>query len=373
MIGLDDLTVCAGGFTLGPLALRVEPGEYFVLLGPSGAGKTVLLETVAGLRSAAGGRVLLGGVDVAGTPPEHRDVGFVYQDALLFPHLDVAGNIGFALRPPTAVRWVRGAVTLRRRAAHLPDVRQAAELLGVTSLLRRSPRTLSGGERQRVALARALARRPRVLLLDEPLSALDPDAREELQTTLRELHARIQTTVVHVTHSLEEATALGQRCALLAGGRLQQVGRPVDLITTPRTAFVARFTGGRNLYDAVASPDPEGCDVELGAGLRLRSATRASGPVQVLVRPEDVQLSTGTADGAAGGAESAGHSGVVRELVGQGAFVRVAIELPLPLTAVLPLGACERLALVPGRPVVVRIPPAAVRILAEAPEASGDP
>jgi len=368
MIGLDDLTVRAGGFTLGPLALRVEPGEYFVLLGPSGAGKTVLLETVAGLRSAAAGRVLLGGVDAAGTPPEHRDVGFVYQDALLFPHLDVAGNIGFALRPPTAVRWVRGAVTPRRRAAHLPDVCQAAELLGVTSLLRRSPRTLSGGERQRVALARALARRPRVLLLDEPLSALDPDAREELQTTLRELHARIQTTVVHVTHSLEEATALGQRCALLAGGRVQQVGRPADLITAPRTAFVARFTGGRNLYDAVATPKPEGCDVELGAGFRLRSTTHASGPVQVLVRPEDVQLCPATADVASGRADSAGHSGVVRELVGQGAFVRVVIDLPLPLTAVLSLGACEDLALVPGRPVDVRIPPAAVRILTDSSE-----
>ena len=373
MIGFDDLTVRAGGFTLGPLALRVKPGEYFVLLGPSGAGKTVLLETVAGLHKIAGGRLLLGGVDVADTPPEQRDVGFVYQDALLFPHLDVAGNIGFSLRPPTAGRWMRGAVTPRRRAAHLPDVRQAAELLGVVSLMRRAPRTLSGGERQRVALARALARRPRLLLLDEPLSALDPDGREELQTTLRELHARIQTTVVHVTHSLEEATALGQRCALLAGGRLQQVGRPVDLITAPRTAFVARFTGGRNLYNGVATPASEGCDVELGAGLRLRAAARASGPVQVLVRPEDVQLSTGSGDGVPDDSCSAGHSGVVRELTGQGAFVRVVIDLPLTLTAVLPLSTCERLALIPGRPVDVRIPPAAVRILADAPETLKDP
>jgi molybdate transport system ATP-binding protein len=367
LIALDDLLVRAGGFTLGPLQLRVEPGEYFVLLGPSGAGKTVLLETVAGLRNVVGGRLLLGGVDVAGTPPEHRDVGFVYQDALLFPHLDVAGNIGFALRPPTAARWVRGAVTPRRRAAHLPDVRRAAELLGVTNLLRRSPRTLSGGERQRVALARALARRPRLLLLDEPLSALDPDAREELQATLRDLHGRIEATVVHVTHSLEEATALGHRCALLAGGRLQQVGRPGDLIIAPRTAFVARFTGGRNLYEGLAVPGADGCDVEIGAGLRLRSATRASGPVQVLVRPEDVQLSGEMTDA------NDGHAGVVRELIGQGAFVRVVIDLPLTLTAVLPLGACERLSLVPGRPVAVRISPAAVRILAEAPELPGDP
>ena len=371
MIRLDDLLVRVGGFTLGPLALRIRPGEYFVLLGPSGAGKTVLLETVAGLRSAAAGRVLLGGVDVAGTPPEQRDVGFVYQDALLFPHLDVAGNIGFALRPPTAIRWAGGALTPRRRAAHLPDVRQAAELLGVTSLLRRSPRTLSGGERQRVALARALARRPRLLLLDEPLSALDPDAREELQTTLRDLHHRVEVTVVHVTHSLEEATALGQRCALLAGGRLQQVGRPDELITAPRTAFVARFTGGRNLYEGIAVPGPDGCHVRLGAGLGLRSATSAQGPVQVLVRPEDVQLCTG-ADTADGRCDAAGYSGVVRELIGQGAFVRVLVDLPFSLTAVLPLGVCEGLSLVPGRPVVVRIPPAAVRILADPPENCSD-
>jgi ABC-type Fe3+/spermidine/putrescine transport system ATPase subunit len=360
MIALDGLLVRAGGFTLGPLHLNVEPGEYFVLLGPSGAGKTVLLETVAGLRRPAGGRVLFGGVDADGTPPEDRDVGFVYQDALLFPHLDVAGNIGFGLRPPTAGRWVRGAVTPRRRAAHLPDVRLAAELLGVMDLLGRSPRTLSGGERQRVALARALARRPRLLLLDEPLSALDPDAREELQTTLRDLQGCIESTVVHVTHSLEEATALGHRCALLADGRLQQVGRPGDLITAPRTPFVARFTGGRNLYEGIAAPSTDGSDVEIAEGFRLRSATRADGPVQVLVRPEDVRLFV------EGGDTADGHSGVVRELVGQGPFVRVVIDLPPALTAVVSLGACEQLSLVPGRPVGVTIPPAAVRILEDA-------
>jgi ABC-type Fe3+/spermidine/putrescine transport system ATPase subunit len=268
---------------------------------------------------------------------------------------------------------VGGALTPRRRAAHLPDVRQAAELLGVTSLLRRSPRTLSGGERQRVALARALARRPRLLLLDEPLSALDPDAREELQTTLRDLHDRVEVTVVHVTHSLEEATALGQRCALLADGRLQQVGPPNELITAPRTGFVARFTGGRNLYDGIAVPDPDGCDVQLGAGLRLRSATPARGPVQVLVRPEDVRLCSGTADAENCRPGSVGHSGVVRELIGQGAFVRVVVDLPFSLTAVVPLGVCEGLSLVPGRPVAVYIPPAAVRILADPPEHPSHP
>ena len=240
MIGIDGLKVRAGDFALGPLSLRVAAGEYFVLLGPSGAGKTVLLETIAGLRQPAAGRLLLGGEDAAALPPERRGVGFVYQDALLFPHLDVAGNIGFGLRPAGAAGGVRGAATREGRVAHLPEVRRAAELLGVAALLGRSPRTLSGGERQRVALARALARRPRVLLLDAPLSALDQEAREELQAVLRDLHARIQVPVVHVTHSLEEASALGDRCGLLAGGRLQQVGTPAELIRAPRTACASQ-------------------------------------------------------------------------------------------------------------------------------------
>ena len=364
MIALDRLVVRAGGFTLGPLGLAFEQGEYFVLLGPSGAGKTVLLETIAGLRRPAGGRVLLGGADAVDTPPEHRNVGFVYQDALLFPHLDVAGNIGFGLRPPTGGRWVRGAVTPRRRAAHLPDVGWAAELLGVTALLGRSPRTLSGGERQRVALARALARRPQVVLLDEPLSALDPDSREELQTVLRDLHGRIEATVVHVTHSLEEATALGHRCGLLADGRLQQVGRPSDLITAPQTAFVARFTGGRNMYEAAAVRAGSGSIVEIGPGARWSSSAKAEGRVQVLIRPEDVELDPeDAADGAC--------LGVVRELVGQGAFVRVVMDLPPTLTAVVPLGSCERLRLMPGRRVAVRVSPAAVRILDSGGQADG--
>lgn len=367
MIEIDGLRVRAGDFALGPVSLSVAAGEYFVLLGPSGAGKTVLLETVAGLRRPTAGRVLLGGKDAAGLPPEHRDVGFVYQDALLFPHLDVAGNIGFGLRPASAAGLVCGAVTRGGRGAHLPEVRRAAELLGVVGLLGRSPRTLSGGERQRVALARSLARRPRVLLLDEPLSALDQEAREELQSVLRDLHVRVEAPVVHVTHSLEEATALGDRCGLLAGGRLQQVGPPGELISAPRTAFVARFTGGRNLYAGMAEPAPGGSQVNIGRGVRLRTTSSAQGAVQVLVRPEDVELVEATASAAHEG----GLEAVVGEVVGQGAFVRVTMDLPPSMVAVVPLSACERLSLMPGRHVGVRIAPSVVRILAAAaPEAA---
>ncbi len=217
------LTVRAGDFVFGPVDLTVAEGQTLVLLGASGAGKSLLLETLAGLREPSSGRVIVDGVDVTGKPPERRSVGYVPQDGLLFPHLDVERNIAYGVR--------RGPE--RRDAA-----RRAAAMVGVEELLRRRPDGLSGGERQRVALARALARGPRLLLVDEPLGALDPLARRELGDVLKSV-ARSVGAVVHVTHDLEEAKRVGDRWMVAVAGRLTEVSDPeamLDLASPDRSA-----------------------------------------------------------------------------------------------------------------------------------------
>ncbi len=322
-VELAGVQARAGTFETGPLDLRLENGEYFALLGPSGCGKTVLLEAVAGLRSLAGGSVCLDGGDAAPVPPERRGVGLVFQDSLLFPNLDVAGNIAFGLGPHTVPEWITGARRTRRRAAD-PRVRATAELVGAGHLLTRAPDGLSGGEQQRVALARALLTEPRLLLLDEPLANLDQETREGLQAMLRRIHERFPTTVLHVTHDFPEATVLADRCAVLGDGRLHQVGTPAEVFRHPADAFVARFTGGRNLYRGTVVPAPAGATafasppgspdapavppaetatsaippeqaaapvaVDLDGGVRLLSHSRLSGPVGVMVRPEDIEV-----------------------------------------------------------------------------------
>ncbi|MBE7558691.1 ABC transporter ATP-binding protein [bacterium] len=231
------LTGLSKAYRGGPAAvvdfsLSVRDGERVVLLGPSGCGKTTLLRLIAGLEKPDAGQVHIGGRRVDGSPPHRRGVAMLFQESALYPHLTVEDNLGFGLRLAGVNRQER-----RRRA------REAAEWLGLTDLLSRRPGTLSGGEAQRVALGRALARRPEVLLLDEPLSHLDAPLREELIEELLRLHARAHTTMLLVTHDRREALALGQRIALQRDGRLVQVGAPADLLAQPTCLFVAEFLG----------------------------------------------------------------------------------------------------------------------------------
>jgi len=203
-VEIRGLWVDLEGFRLCDINLDIAVGEYFIVLGPTGAGKTILLETIAGLHQPRRGHILLDGVDITHTPPERRGIGFVYQDYALFPHLTVSGNIAFGL----GLQGM-GQSDIEKRVAAI------SQLLGIEHLLHRLPETLSGGEAQRVALARALVVEPRLLLLDEPLSALDPEAREALQRELGRIHRKLGTTTVHVTHDFEEAVALGDRIAVL--------------------------------------------------------------------------------------------------------------------------------------------------------------
>jgi ABC-type Fe3+/spermidine/putrescine transport system ATPase subunit len=243
VIELASLHLALGEFALRDLSLRIGQGEYWVILGPSGCGKSVLMQTIAGFFSPERGRISVGGRDVTALPPERRRMGLVFQQAALFPHKSVWGNIAYGLR-------ARGA---------RPDEidRTVSELvarLGLTPILERPVATLSGGEAQRVAVARALAIRPDLLLLDEPMSALDHNTRLELQVELAHLHRELGLTTVHVTPSREEAAALGDHVAIMLGGRIVQQGPSAEVTARPRCPFVARFLGLE--LSAIAAPPP---------------------------------------------------------------------------------------------------------------------
>ena len=267
---------------LEELSLAVNDGEFFVLLGPSGCGKTTALRCIAGLEEPSAGEVLIGERDVTRLDPAARDVAMVFQTHPLYPHLTVRRNIAFGLE----VRRVPAAEIARR-------VQQAADRLGLGTLLDRRPGELSGGERQRVALGRALVREPQVFLLDEPLSHLEPTLRAELRAELLELHRALHTTVVYVTHDQIEAMTMGQRIAVLERGRLRQVGTPAELYGRPADVFVARFIGspGMNILRGRGrgTGDEQGV-VDCGAWSIPVSLERYEGEIYLGVRPEHVSL-----------------------------------------------------------------------------------
>jgi thiamine transport system ATP-binding protein len=245
-LDIEHLTVRFAGTTaVDGVDLHVEAGEVVALLGPSGCGKTTVLRVVAGLQEPSGGAVRLGGVDLAGVPVHRRGVGLMFQDYALFPHRDVGANVGFGLRMHG---WDR-ARSARR-------VGEVLELVGLPGWERRPVGPLSGGEQQRVALARAIAPEPGVLLLDEPLGALDRTLRDRLVPELGDVFAAVGTTVVYVTHDQDEALALADRVAVMRNGSIAQIGAPRDVWTRPTSPAVARFLGFANVTDRrVVRPD----------------------------------------------------------------------------------------------------------------------
>src|SRR3954469_11067745 len=218
------------------VSLTVEPGEFFAMLGPSGSGKTTCLRLVAGFDLPDSGQVLLDGADVSSVPPYDRNVNTVFQDYALFPHMSVLENVAYGPR----VRGVTASERTRR-------AREMLELVQLGAVGERRPAQLSGGQRQRVALARALINQPKVLLLDEPLGALDLKLREEMQIELKSLQKKLGITFVYVTHDQGEALSMADRVAVFNKGRIEQLAAPRDLYTRPATAFVARFVGGANV------------------------------------------------------------------------------------------------------------------------------
>ena len=239
MLRLDDISLQIGGFLLQSINLHIRRGEYRVILGPTGAGKTVLLETIAGLNRPHQGTVFLAGKNITATAPEKRHFGMVYQDYALFPHLSVFHNIAFSLQIQGA-----GKKMIKQK------VDRMADFFRISHLRKRLPRDLSGGECQRVALARALVREPEMLLLDEPLSALDHLTKDRLQEELQRVHHQLGITVFHITHDLNEAFVLADRMAVMQEGRILQQGMPQEIGRRPKTRFVAELMGLKNFLSA---------------------------------------------------------------------------------------------------------------------------
>jgi spermidine/putrescine transport system ATP-binding protein len=262
--------------------LRMPAGEFFSMLGPSGCGKTTTLRLIAGFEQPTAGRILLDGEDMAFTPPHKRNVNTVFQNYALFPHLNVFDNVAFGLK-----RQRQTKAEIRRRVA------EALELVQLTGMEKRKPGQMSGGQQQRVALARALVLQPAVLLLDEPLGALDAKLRKTLQIELKELQQQVGITFIYVTHDQEEALTMSDRIAVMSDGRIEQVGPPQDLYEEPSTTFVADFLGVSNLMTVTAKSESEGrCKVALGE-FELYAAqgdTSTSGETRMVIRPERVRL-----------------------------------------------------------------------------------
>jgi spermidine/putrescine ABC transporter ATP-binding subunit len=283
------------------VSLAIDPGGFFTLLGPSGSGKTTTLMMIAGFVVPTRGEVFVDGRPVAGLPPQKRDLGMVFQSYAVFPHLTVAGNIAF----PLEVRGV-GRAEVRRR------VGEALELVRLRGYGERLPRQLSGGEQQRVALARALVFRPRVLLMDEPLGALDKKLRAHMQLELKHLQRQLHVTVIYVTHDQEEALTMSDRVAVMRDGAVEQVGPPAELYEAPANRFVADFLGESNFLDGtVLGPGPGGgyrvrtpgglevtgiAAVDLATGQAVTAAVRPEKLAPVETPPADANVAKGVVD-----------------------------------------------------------------------------
>ncbi|KOT89787.1 ABC transporter ATP-binding protein [Streptomyces rimosus] len=321
-VRLSGISKTYGSFTaVHPLDLTVPAGSFFALLGASGCGKTTTLRMIAGLEDPSTGTVELDGKDVTALPPYKRPVNTVFQNYALFPHLDIYENIAFGLRR-------RGIKSVKKQVEEMLD------LVELGPMARRKPQQLSGGQQQRVAVARALINHPRVLLLDEPLGALDLKLRRQMQLELKRIQTEVGITFVHVTHDQEEALTMADTVAVMNGGRVEQLGAPADLYENPATTFVANFLGTSNLIEAevVAAG---GDDLLLTAGetkLRLpagrcRTTVRTGGKVLAGVRPEKISLAH--ADDAGGIAEGRNRlPGRIRDAGFLGVSTQYVIESP---------------------------------------------
>lgn len=336
-VELDDLTRVYGETkALDGLTLHIEPGELVALLGPSGCGKTTALRILAGLDEATSGTVSVDGVDVGTVPANKRDMGMVFQAYSLFPHLTVLDNVAFGLK-------MRG----KAKRDRLSRAAEMLELVGLAKMGGRYAKELSGGQQQRVALARALAIRPRVLLLDEPLSALDAKVRTQLRDEIRRVQLEVGTTTLFVTHDQEEALAVADRVGVMNQGRLEQLAAPADLYAHPATPFVADFVGLNNKVPARVTHST--------ASLLGTSTTALPGSVQgeglAMVRPESITV--------AADPRGAATVGSVSFL---GAISRVHIGLPDGSTVTAQLASTAARALAPGDRVTVGIDAAGVLV-----------
>ncbi|HEY9214601.1 MAG TPA: ABC transporter ATP-binding protein [Ancylobacter sp.] len=322
------------------LNLRIRRGEFLTLLGPSGSGKTTTLMMLAGFETPTAGNIMLDGARIDAVPPEKRDIGMVFQNYALFPHMTVAQNVGYPLR-------VRG----RPKAEIAERVAKALDMVHLGGYAARMPGQLSGGQQQRVALARALVFEPKLVLMDEPLGALDKQLREHMQIEIRHLHERLGITVVYVTHDQSEALTMSDRVAVFNGGVIQQVAPPAELYERPANSFVAQFIGENNrLPGRIETASGDTCIVARSNGstvaATLTSAAHVGGPCLLSIRPERVRIGPGD------GAVDNRFEAKVAELIYLGDHLRVRCVLDCGAEMVVKVGNAEdRPVLAVGSPV----------------------
>lgn len=324
MLELENISITLGEFSLHDVSLEIETGEYMAIIGKTGAGKTILLETLAGIYSQESGSITLNGREITGVPPKDRSITMVYQDYMLFPHLTVEENIGFGLKN----RHVDPEIISEK-------VHEVAEIFAISHLLHRHPGTLSGGEKQRTAISRAIVMEPDVLLLDEPLSALDTQTRAKLKTELKKLHSRFKTTIIHITHNFDEVFSLADRVAIMEDGRILQVGSPDEVFRRPSSGRVAKFVGMKNIFECECRPEGGKTFINLDGHEMVSSGILPSShkglKAMVAVRPEDIEIYPGMP---AVRSENV-FPGTVENITGSGAFFSVIVNCSRPFEAFL--------------------------------------
>ncbi|AKB49061.1 Tungstate ABC transporter, ATP-binding protein WtpC [Methanosarcina sp. Kolksee] len=331
-----DLCLDVGGFELDRIGLKAEKGDYLTLIGPTGSGKSLLLETIIGFYGPEKGRIILEGKDITDLPPDMRQISIVYQDHMLFPHMNVFENIAYAIRKK-----------LRDKKQIEAEVSQIAGVLGIGELLYRKPATLSGGEKQRAAIARSLIVRPKLLLLDEPFSALDARTKEKLRKMLKKAISEYSTTVLHVTHDFEDVWALANRVVVLRKGKVMQSGDPESVFRRPSPDFVAEFLGTNVLKGKVKALEGKLTVIE-AEGLKIYSSDPAEPgeEVAVSIRPEEVILARGVMESSARNTLKGKVSGVFKK------EHLVVVEMDMghaEIKVVVTPTSCEMLGLEPGR------------------------
>jgi ABC-type sugar transport system ATPase subunit len=351
MIRANQITLHIGGFQLNRLSLEVNPNEYFVLLGPPGSGKTLFLEVLCGLRRPQSGQIFINRQNVIRLEPRRRMIGYVPQDYALFPHLNVEGNIRFGLEAGgLSESWVN------------ERVQKVADQLGIRRLLSRQIAGLSGGERQQVALGRALVIRPKVLLLDEPVSALDESTREAICSELKRVQRELSLATIHVCHQLQEAFSVADRAGILRDGSFQQIGTLDELIHRPANAFVARFMRCQNILSGLVLgiADHDGWTEIKVAAHQFAVPGRFHGEIQLVIRPERIRLAH---EGFAPCDSSIQFPAEIQRVLDRGSHLQIEIDASFPLTIYATHEELANLVLDPGTKVTALIRPESIHIL----------
>ena len=344
MIRLENIHIEFPGFYLKDINLSIEKGEFFALIGPTGAGKTVLLEALAGLTPIKQGRIVIGGTEVTNLPPEKRGIGIVYQDYALFPHLTVIDNINYGLH------------------FHKIDITESQHRLNwlldqfnLRSLVKRFPTNLSGGELQRVAMARALMVNPSVLLLDEPLSALDPNFRAEIQAELKKLQQETDVTFLMVTHDFNEVLSLANRAAVMNKGIIEQIGDVKEIFGRPNSPFVANFVGMKNLFEATFNGTQailQNLRVEIGRTVDFPSSYVAIRPEEIVISPDKISSSMRNS-----------YQGKITRINNHNFYYEVIVDVnDVLFTGLITKGSIVELKLEEGKPVYVSFKASAVHV-----------